>query len=353
MLRLGLLCSLLSLTACLSDVPEDVPDDRDGDTADTDAIIDAGGKKQLAYVVIPHPDDEFEAWSLVERSSDNYTVFVLMTHGEETSGCRVPSEGGADWYQGPGSKVGQPDLGELVYGNPWQGRWNPACDAARLASFHLFLDRMAQKDPTLPQNPPYRGRVCFPGKTGDGIAPGRLDNGVRHASSCADVYASSRGARVIFDLGDTDLTSAEVLWAINAVRTNRASLGIPDLPEHEVLGAAFYNATAPNSGVAQYPACDYYGHPDHHAIHVALWTTHLGAGPQLVRTCDADPDVANTGGRIAYVSSANQDAAFAVEPSTGRRLGASTVAYGWLNPTYYATCASGCGFSRKQSFWKK
>jgi hypothetical protein len=266
-----------------------------------------------------------------------------MTHGEETSGCTTGSQGGITWYQ--------PTLGEYVYGNPWQGKWNAACDAARLASFHLFLDRMAQVDSTLPYQPAYRGQMCFGGSAG-GATPGRSDNGTPVADRCAEVYASSKGARVIFNLGDNDLTPAEVIWALQAVRANKSSLGIPALPEHEVMAAAFYNATAPGSGVPQYAGCDYYGHPDHHAIHAALWNTHVGAGPQYGRTCDADPDVAATGGRIEYVEPATERAAFEVA-ADGQRKGASTVAYGWLNPAYYESCFGGCGFSRKQSFWRR
>jgi hypothetical protein len=330
----------LLLAACVADVPGEQDPGEDQDILTSEA----GGKKQLAYIVIPHPDDEFEAWSLIQTSPDNYPVFLLMTHGEETSGCTTGVDGGISWFQ--------PTLGEVVYGNPYQGKWKPSCDAARLAGFHMFLDRMAQQDSTLPYQPPYLGHVCFDGSA-DGATPGHIDNGTVVDDRCADVYADAKGARVIFDLGDGDLQPAEVIWALQAVRANRPRLGIPSLPEHEVMAAAFYNATAPLSGVPQYPDCDYYGHPDHHAIHAALWNTHVGAGPQYGRTCDSDPDVAGTGGRINYVSSTMQNAAFEVDPATQQRLGASVVAYGWLNPTYYETCAAGCGFSRKQSFWRR
>jgi LmbE family N-acetylglucosaminyl deacetylase len=334
--------AVLTLGGCIADVAGEPGEGDEEAGVETTTIDVRTTKKQLAYVVIPHPDDEFEAWSMIEKSADNYPVFVLMTHGEETNGCTLA---GKDWYQG--------NLGEYVSGNPWQGKWNPACDAARLASYHLFLDRMAQVDPSLPYKPGYVGRFCFDGKTTDGTAPSRIDNGVRHTSACAEVYASALGARVIFDLGDTDLTSAEVIWALQAVRTNRAQLSIPRLPEFEVLAAAFYNATAPGSGTPAYSDCDYYGHPDHHAIHAALWNTHVGAGPQYARTCDSDPDVAATSGRTSFVDTDTQAAAFEVDATTKQRRGASAVAYGWLNPTYYDTCTSGCGFSRKQSFWKR
>lgn len=352
------------LAGCLPDLPDADDDDPVVVTAETDEADDTGAdelvtsavvttKKQLTYVVIPHPDDEWEAWSLIEKSSDNYPVFVLLTQGEETSACRTPAEGsatGPSWYQGPSAPTGQPDYNEYVHGNPWQGRWNPACPAARLASFHLFLDRMAQFDSTLPYKPAYRGRFCFSGGT---VAPARVDQGAPVTASCARVWANGSGARVIFDLGDTDLRATEVLWAMRAVRANRDVLGIPALREHAVLGAAFYNATAPNSGVPAYGSCDYYGHPDHHAIQSALWNTRLGAGPQYVRACDTDPDVTATGGRVDYVDADTDKAAFAVDPATRQRLGASTVAYGWLHPTYYESCFSGCGFSRKQSFWRR
>src|ERR671917_1265731 len=47
----------------------------------------ATAKKRLQYVVVPHPDDEFSAWSLIEKSHDNYPVFIVLTRGERTRYC--------------------------------------------------------------------------------------------------------------------------------------------------------------------------------------------------------------------------------------------------------------------------
>ncbi len=374
MTRFALLAfSLASVAGCLAEVPGDTVDgpeivDEDTSTPDDAPASDSGDedigqltavvpKKQIAYVVIPHPDDEWEAWSLIEKSPANYPVFILLTQGEETGGCHPKEIAGVGphWYQGPNSPVGQPNLGEYVLGNPWQGRWTASCSAARIASYHLFLDRMAKVDPALPYKPPYIGRFCFGGTTSDGAAPSRIDNDntVVRPANCAKVYADSKGARVIFDLGDRDLRPAEVIWAVQAVRANRAALKIPALREYEVLGASFYNATGPDSGAAAYPSCNYYGHPDHHAIHAALWNTNVGAGPQLVRACDTDPDVAKTNGRVDYVDASTDRAAFEVNQTTKQRIGAHVAAYGWLQGAYYDSCPSGCIFARKQSFWRR
>ena len=315
-------------------------------------------KQYLTYIAIPHPDDEYGAWGLIEGREAQYSVFVLMTHGEQTGACSSPSDGtggGPYWYQGPGGPVGQPNYGEAVYGNPWVGRWTQECSDARLHGWHRMLDQMALLDSTLPYAPELVGRYCPSGVTPGGLLPTRYDGTppVGHPSACADVYANALGARVVFDLGDSDLTSDEVLWAIQSLRENRGSWGIPPLPEKGIIGAAFYNATSENSGIAQYSACSYYGHPDHHAIQVALWGTQLGAGSQLGRTCDSDPDVTNTGGTRAWVSSPTHLATFAINPATHAREGPIPVNYGWLFAGETPSCEAGCGWSRQQAFWRR
>ena len=41
-------------------------------------------KVRINYVIGAHPDDEFLGWSLVEKRSDVYPVFVIFTKGEAT-----------------------------------------------------------------------------------------------------------------------------------------------------------------------------------------------------------------------------------------------------------------------------
>ena len=42
---------------------------------------------KIRYIVIPHPDDEFEAWSMVANDTTHYIVFILLTRGEHSSYC--------------------------------------------------------------------------------------------------------------------------------------------------------------------------------------------------------------------------------------------------------------------------
>jgi len=308
---------------------------------------------QLSYVVFPHPDDEYEGWSLIDNSTSNYKVFVLMTRGEETGGCNPASAGvgGPHWYEGPNSPVGRPNYNErMPVPNPWSGKWTSACKQARLESFRTFLETMAASDVSLPQAPTSRGRFCFTGMPGDGMAPSVVDytdangnGGVTTESRCAEVWSNSVGAIVAFDLGDGDLRAAEVLWALQQVRANKALLGIPALPEFNVIGASYYNT--------RYTSCATYGHNDHGAIHTALWNTNIGAGPQYVRTCLSDPDISATGGRISSVSDATHARTFQMSGTT--RLGPIPRIYGWLNVPTDSQITGDTLFSQRQGFWKR
>ncbi|HEX8823851.1 MAG TPA: hypothetical protein VF794_28280 [Archangium sp.] len=308
---------------------------------------------QLSYVVFPHPDDEYEGWALVDNSTSNYKVFVMMTRGEETSGCLPASAavGGPHWYEGPNSPVGRPDYNErMPVPNPWSGKWTSACKQARVESFRTFLETMAASDVSLPRAPTSRGRFCFGGMPSDGLAPTVVDytdangnGGVASESRCADVWSNSVGAIVMFDLGDGDLRPAEVIWALQQVRANKAQLGIPALPELNVIGASYYNT--------QYTNCATYGHTDHRAIHTALWNTNLGAGPQYVRTCTSDPDITNTGGRISSVSDATHARTFQMSGNT--RLGPNPRIYGWLNVPNVIPTTSDSLYGQRQGFWKR
>src|SRR5437660_1693493 len=62
------------------------------DATASDATAPGAGKGgqsslRIRYVVTPHPDNELESWALVANDSGHYIVFVLFTHGEETSFC--------------------------------------------------------------------------------------------------------------------------------------------------------------------------------------------------------------------------------------------------------------------------
>lgn len=272
-------------------------------------------KVQLQYIVIPHPDDEFEAWSLIENAVDNYPVFLLCTHGEAT--------GLAD-----GSAF-QPQLGEwLPQPQPWAGPHTPTIRAQRLHSWHAFLDAMAERDPQLDKAPGYVGELA------GGPSPLRL-------------WVGPNSARVVFDGGDGKLTPQFVTAAIQRTRELRFT-HFPVQKEYAVIGASYLN-----SSYAGVP----YVHVDHRAVHVALWSTDQGVpGPQWGRTPATDPDVAATGGRTNHITPATYQTAMALDPTTGRRIGVLQAAYGWLGPAEgwaLGETDATVFFSRQQSFWRR
>ena len=274
----------------------------------------APSKQRIVYIVVPHPDDEFEAWALLEDRPHDYPVFVLCTHGERTG-----MAGGAGH---------QPALGEWTPPpQPWGEPGSDRVRAQRLNSFAAFLDAMGELDPHL------AGPLVDHGTLPDGPSPFRLAVGATHA-------------RVVFDGGDGALTPAFVTAAVQRTRDLRTT-HLPLQREWAVVGAAYWSDT---------PGAAPYAHPDHRAVHEALWSTDQGVpGPQWCRTATADPDVAGTGGRTAWVSPQTYRAVMGIAPD-GQRTGLLQVYYGWLGPPsgwpYGETDASSL-FSRQQSFWRR
>ena len=280
-------------------------------------------KVQIQYVVIPHPDDEFGAWSLIEGATNNYPVFVLLTHGEAT-------------VMGTGTGL-QADLGERPpQPQPFHGKGSLFLHAQRLDSWHTFLNRMADLDATL-DVPGFRGH-----QTAATTPPSAR-------SPEFDLFIGDKTARVVFDLGDGHLDADVVSWAVRTVRSEVR----PQLPlqqEYGIIGAAYYNASYPGPS---------YTHPDHHAVHLALWNTDFGLpGPQWGRTPHTDPDAASPHGRTDIVSPTTYEAVMAVGDN-GQRLGALQQVYGWLafEPDGYfhpgpAVTDDGA-FARYQSFWQR
>lgn len=263
-------------------------------------------KKQLQYVVIPHPDDEFAAWALIEKSSSNYPVFIVLTRGEHTQYCT------------PEGKVAlQVDLGEHEPSPyPYVGKGTSSCGGARMNSWKRFLDDMAGVDSFLSYSPPHRGS---------------FDGGF-------EVWADDRSARVAFDLGDGTLTPENVTWAVQTVRSKRAEL-FPDLPEYGVIGAAYHNPE--NS------RCVFNDHPDHRAVAVALFHTDQGTpGPQWGRTCRFNQNV----GRIDRIDDDTYDHAMYVD-ANGYRHGFFQRAYGWLENVWAQGEDDATVWSRDQAFW--
>lgn len=267
-------------------------------------------RRHLLYVVVPHPDDELEAWSVLEDRADQYPVFVLCTHGERT----VYADG----------RGHEPERGERTpQPQPWGPPGSAVVRAQRLDSFAAFLDGVAALDPHLDTG------LVDHGVLDDGPSPFRLAVG-------------ERSARVVFDGGDGQLTPAFVTAALQRIRALRRT-HLPVREEGGVVGAAYWNAAA---GSVRYV------HPDHRAVHDALWHVDQGLpGPQECRTASVDPDVART----ESVTPQTYDALMGIAPD-GRRTGLFQVVYGWLAPEQ--GWASGetdatAVFSRQQSFWRR
>jgi hypothetical protein len=261
-------------------------------------------KVYLRYFLLPHPDDEMMAWSIVQAQAEVYPVFMLMTRGERTSFCDMHGL--------------QTSMGERIPNGS-------TCVAKRMDSWHEFLNRQKQYDTLLDTN----AEMQYKGVMGN---------------PPFELWVGPQSARVAFDLGDGNLTSDEV---INAVTTFRNS-GLPLLPvrrELDVIAAGYYNATDTSAGI--------YTHADHKAVHSAVFNHDFGTpGRQFGRTSHGDPDYLSDGIKL-YVAPGIYTENMEVGP-TGQRLGDYQQVYGWLAEQEHShgeTDADAGGLSREQCFW--
>ena len=282
----------------------------------------ATAKRQLQYVLIPHPDDELQAWSMVEGAEDDHPVFILLTHGEATG-----MGDGHGLEVARGERIPQPQ--------PFHGPHSLFLHAQRLDSWHAFLDAMADVDPTL-DRPPFHGHLV------GADAPGGRPAGF-------DLFIGERSSRVVFDLGDGGLDQDAVAWALRTVRAQVRPL-LPVQDELGAVGAAYYNTL---------PGAPRYDHVDHHAVHLALWNVDFGLpGSQWCRTPHIDPDVERTGGRTEAMSPETFAAATAIGPN-GDAVGHYQRIYGWLAFDPTGSFPAGDrptddgAVSRYQSFWRR
>lgn len=308
-----------------------------GGTLIPSTAAQATGETQMSYILVPHPDDEFQAWSLIENAPSNYKVFVVATRGEATQFCD-PTIYPLGY---------QPGYGEVASAPSPTGKWTPSCVTARQNSMVGYLTQMSAADPTIPGSfGPMTTYGPFPGGT---TAICRTVAGTPTcgaAERTVDVWVDSlgRGAIVNFNLGDGDLTSPEATWALNTVINNRAALGINStLPNYNALGA-FSNTAY---------SCFSYAHPDHKAVHTALWNNSFGLVYRAAATCASDPDQS----RAQTVTPSSVTAAFQLSGSgpTATRIGAHVKRYGWLAYDYYPIDTSGQNqlFQSHQNFWVK
>lgn len=307
---------------------------------------------QISYILLPHPDDDYQTWSLVTGSSSNYKVFIHMTRGEQSTYC---PPNGAYGYEGPGSITGENDgeINPLGTGtNIWVGMWTTTCREARVQGTLAFLRSRATVDASIPGG--VFTELTAPTLTGNtlaGLPPRRFDNMYNTGSGITSrgvrVFKASNGMGTVifFDLGDGDVEKEEVEWAVRKVRENKTAFAIStSLPEYNVIAAYRH------SGL--YDNCESYDHIDHKAVQDATWQYNLVVGrPRHGRTCSTDPDV--DGGRTRELVEAEHAAI--LEGSVSARRGIYQQRYGWLREENWAYQLHGSNIlmARTQHFWTR
>ncbi|WP_099331813.1 hypothetical protein [Actinomyces minihominis] len=281
--------------------------------------------------ISPHPDDEFQMWSLVENRPEEYKIFAFMTRGEETGFC-IPETYAANL---------QEDLGEVPALEVPEGRWTSSCEESRIASLLGYLAQMSETDTSIPGN--FGEPDLFELPESDEVELCRVDDGVE---DCGEgprevrvwLDSANRGAVVFFNLGDGDLTPEEVTFAVEILLSSRAEWGLaPELPMASLVGAFSNTGTR----------CYSYPHPDHAAIRSALWDTNFHSGPQLGATCY----ISKSQQMSALVSDSSSAASFTLGED-GTRFGAHERHYGWLHGSTYPLATTQTElFHRLQSFW--
>lgn len=286
-----------------------------------------------SIVTVAHPGDEFQAWSLIDGSSANYKIFVVATRGEQSNAC-TPEKFAA---------LQQTNLGEVAPSPTPTGKWTTSCADARMNSMLGYLSAMSEHDPTVP------GSWSAPRDIGPfpavGVSLCRDDGGAQvcgNAQRSARVWLDEegRGAVVSWDLGDGDLTEAEVQWALRTTLAERSALGLPHQRVHNVLGGYANN----------FFDCYVHPHADTRAVNQTLLRQYFGAAYNTAATCAGDPNA----DRAATVSTGSLNASFSVA-ANGQRLGAHSRHYGWLYSSYAAWDAVGQEelFHSHQSFWTR
>lgn len=283
--------------------------------------------------IAPHADDEFQFWALAEQRPDDFKIFVTLTRGEETKFCEP------EVYV----TALQESLGEAAPSAAPDGRWGENCERARIESALRYFEAMSESDGTIPgdfQLPEVfyldtvHAELCR--------MDGEVENcGVNVAEVLVFHDTEGRGAVVFFNLGDGDLNTDRIAMAVGQLLEQRNEWSLrPDLPVSGLFGAYAHRGSV-------YPCFDY-PHPDHLAVHDALWSIDFKSGVQVSATCTLDP--ARTLTRL--VSKESTRASFELG-TDGRRLGAHERFYGWLHTETYpvSTLSERSLFHRVQSFW--
>jgi hypothetical protein len=271
------------------------------------------GSRAIQLVVSPHPDDEVQGWARISRGEGLYTVFMVMTGGESTGNC----DGAPNLQEEWGERAPDPMPGPA-------GRGTDLCAAARIDSWHAFLDA-----------------------TSDMLPGGDRREDMQQVDAAAlgavEVWIGDNTARVAMDAGDTDVTGQEVEEAVRGLLDRRGE-ELPDLPLHRVVATAYSN-DAPTAGENREPECPVsrpckgdprdleYEHPDHVAVNhgVALLAGLGRDGAWLVTPPhDGKADERMALSRTAYAELMGLGERLGSERDSFERTGAHQVAYGWL-----------------------
>lgn len=311
----------LTLTSC---APEFVPPTEVDPVACADAQL----------TVLPHPDDEWQAWGIAERLGCASNVAVLLTRGEQSGFC--------DSAPGAG------------------GRFSETCVDRRLDSWLSFYEAMpliephgadeaeeapAETEPAEPAAPAPTPAFSKPERVTDLEMPGvfgRDDDGTKVASQDPLVWHSepvegyAPQTLIAFDLGDGDLTNHEVVWAVEQLLEHPGEFGLdPEIRFDALLGSYAYRGDD--------PACFPYDHPDHNAIEGVLQGGMFDSYARYGPTCRSSISEQIV---TAEVSEQAQEAAFGEGDAFNN-------AYGWLGDWLQAAEPGKQNqlFQRTQTYW--
>lgn len=300
---------------------------------------------RVLYMALPHPDDEFEAAGLYAHTPDAYKVFILMTRGESTYHCGAVGYA-MSMLNGASAPSPVP-----------QGMQTLSCEQARLDSWVGHFSAIAAADPSLPGD--FGDPVTTPAFPAHGVQLAREPRAPERpplaaptpvtttpaattpapttfTDTTAQVWTDKegRGALVAFDLGDGDLTSAKVAWAIRTVLANRPLFGVnTSLPDAGIVSAYSNLSTS---------GCFIYQHADHFAVADALRQNDFGLRMQAVASCRNDAGVSTT-------ASVPTDVLDADYPPNGS-VGAFARSYGWLETPAISRADESSLFMGVQSF---
>ncbi|HMK12199.1 MAG TPA: hypothetical protein VK461_11495 [Acidimicrobiales bacterium] len=306
----------------------------------TSVVAPASPDLKIRYIVIPHPDDEFEAWSMVANDTTHYIVFILLTRGEYSQFCN--GSGIPEQQQERGEREPQPQ--------PFMGEGTSSCAQQRVDAWSSFLDARGGVESSIGR-PGFLGQFDMNLPAGATL-PSKIDSaGQRIPATTYLLWVGDKSARFVFDFGDRDLSLNEVVLGIQTVRDLRFRV-LPVTDEDDLVAGAYFNDS--------FDPSIRYQHPDHKAVQEAIKEFDFQMpGPQWGRTVPEDPDVAETlevpPSIYCAVMCVDPDPIDPVTNPDALRTGTLQADYGWLAPVYWvgAELPSGSIFSREQSFWKR